>query len=129
MSVSDESSLQFKNIFTVLKKFGLKENLENKFRYSYLSAFSSNNVLFEKSEKEIELYKFFKINNNKFLMVSSGTNNKNTDIMSHIIINGKDYSLHRRGLNIAIFDKNTSQVVDAFNVDSCGDESLKINRN
>jgi hypothetical protein len=128
IACDDEGSVHFDKIFVGLKKFGLKKNLANKFRYAYLSAFSNNTIFFEKIEKEIELYKFFKINNNEVLMVSNGMNNKNHDVISHIIINGYDYSLHQRGLNIAIFDKNTNQVVDAFNVDACGDETLKINR-
>ena len=46
-----------------------------------------------------------------------------------MIVDGKQYAPGKRGLNIVVFDTEKQEVVDAFNVDTHGDEMLKINRN
>lgn len=47
---------------------------------------------------------------------------------SNIIINGEDYSMNLRGLNIVLYSKQYGCVIDSINIDTFGDKTLKVNR-
>ncbi len=47
---------------------------------------------------------------------------------SNIIINGEDYSLNWRGLNIVLYSKRHGYVIDSINVDTFGDPELTVRR-
>ena len=47
---------------------------------------------------------------------------------SSIVINGIDYSLNKRGLNIVLYSKDKAVVIDSVNVDTFGDENLTVRR-
>lgn len=61
-------------------------------------------------------------------VVSQGYHEEDNSVTSNIFINNIDYSLQRRGINIAVFDKNAGICIDSFNVDIHGDATFHINR-
>jgi phosphoglycerol transferase len=129
MSCSDDASIYFGKLKPILEKAGLKESLEGKFGGSYLAAFSNHEVYCEKAAESIGLHKRFAIGNTSIYLASNGLNSYSQPYSAqHIVINYQEYSLGKRGLNIAIFDTKSQKVIDAFNVDLFGDETLTINR-
>lgn len=124
ISVQDEGSNQYSNYKEGFDIFKLS-NLEGKSRQSYLSVFRSNGELvYEKLEDKLLTQKI-KLEDINLELVSSGYHNGNT---SKIIVNREDYSKNKRGLNIVILDLDNNLIIDIFNVDTCGDPNLIINR-
>jgi hypothetical protein len=124
ISAYDEASTYFGKLNSIFEEVRLKESLVNKYRWSYLSVFSKNKVYFESSSNKA-LFKKLSINRVVIYLKSGGFNSKS---QSNIIINSKEYSMCRRGLNIVVFDQNINKVSDSFYVDTCGDASLTIMR-
>jgi hypothetical protein len=125
ISAFDDAGTHFGEIKPILDKVGLKESLEKTFGWSYLSVFSRNKVYYESSSIKMR-YKKLLINNVPISLKSGGLNSNSS---SNIIIDDKEYSMCKRGLNIVIFDKETKKVNDSFNVNTSDYASLKIMRN
>ena len=128
MSCYDEASQHFDKIFPILQRCGVKINLSGKFRWSYLSVFSSNNVYAEMAENGIWLWKKFTIDEIPIFILSGGWNSIPHGPRAIIAINGINYSKCQRGLNIVIFNKKLKKVQDSFFVDTCEDKTMKIIR-
>ena len=62
------------------------------------------------------------------LITSCGYNVKERISYSEIFINNINYSLNKIGLNFVVVDAVNNTIVDAFNVNTHNDSSLKINR-
>lgn len=69
------------------------------------------------------------VNNIIVSIRSRGYDSKKNYAYSNILVNNVDYSMNKRGLNFAVIDKEKGMVVDAFNVDTHGDETFSIVRN
>jgi phosphoglycerol transferase len=129
MSCCDDASIYFGKLRPVFSKTGLKESLEGKFRWSYLAAFSNHEVYCEKAADSVALHKRFTIGDIPIYLASNGWNSYAQPYNAqHIVINSQEYSLGKRGLNVAIFDTKSRKVIDSFNVDFYGDETLTIVR-
>ncbi|MGL4364064.1 MAG: hypothetical protein ACRCSB_02540, partial [Bacteroidales bacterium] len=130
ISCLDEGSNYFGKIYPTLSNVGLKENLEGKNRGSYLAVFSKDTIYCEKAEYGRALHKRLRIEGTSIYITSSGWFEapESLQIQSHIVIGNQDYSLNRRGLNIVVFNTQSKQVVDAFNVDTYDDETLSVMR-
>ncbi|MGL4364696.1 MAG: hypothetical protein ACRCSB_05785, partial [Bacteroidales bacterium] len=130
ISCLDEGSRYFGKIYPTLSSVGLKENLEGNSRGSYLAVFSKDTIYCEKAEYGRALHRYQKIKDTHIHITSTGWFELSYPVhpASYIVINGKDYSLNKRGLNIVVFNMQSKQVVDAFNVDTYGDETLSVMR-
>lgn len=124
MSAYDDASTFFDKLKPIFEKVELKESLENKYRWSYLSVFSKNKVYYEDLSNK-PLYKKLTINNTLMYLKSGGLNSNS---LSNIVIRNEEYSLGGRGLNIVVFDNEMNKVYDRFNVDLHSDATLTINR-
>ena len=121
----DEASMHFAQLNPILKQVGLKESLAGCYRYSYVSVFSKSKVYFEKvGSREAAIHKKIAVGGVSFCLSSGGFDSP----ACAIAINGENYAACARGLNFVIFNTQTNQVEDAFNVDFYGDGTLKINR-
>ena len=129
ISVKDDASLNISPCSDELKDLGLHINLNNKFRNSYIAILnSSKNYLYEKaSDKAISYHDDSKNLPFELEVVSCGFTEDDSSYSS-IAAYDSEYSANGRGLNFAIFDLSSGEIFDSFNVDSCGDKSLKIMR-
>lgn len=125
ISAKDEASYQYPLYKNTLKELGARVDLKNKYRWSYLAIFDTNGKKYLEKAAEEKINKYLKIKNMEITLISSGYTKGNT---SSININGIEYSKQRRGLNFVILNKKTEEILDSFNVDTCGDNKLKVQR-
>lgn len=102
------------DILNKLKAIGVKSDIKDKYRWSYISVLDNNKPIYEKVENAPLEYKT-KINDIKVEIISKGLNVGNN---SSIKINGKEYSKNKRGLNIVVYDKLLQEVADSVSFDT-----------
>ena len=117
ISVKDTASNEFTD--TMADKFyqiGLSENLQGMFRIAYGAILVGGEVVFEQLGTDISEVITYDtiIEDISVSLLSAGFDALNT---SGIQINGVEYSLDRRGLNIVLFDMETRQVIDSVSFD------------
>ncbi len=93
---------------------GASEELEKKYRYSFLMATVDGKKIEEQCEFRL-ISTSLLIENNEIIITSSGFTLGNN---SHIIINGIDYSVNKRGMNIVVYDYINSKVIDSVCFDT-----------
>ena len=98
-----------------LKQLNLKSDFFNmEYNDSFIAIIDNNNVIYEATsnrEQEYEnLFDFGKIS-----ISSAGYLDGN---LSSIIVNGTEYSMNQRGINIVVLDKETGLIVDSSNCDT-----------
>lgn len=125
ISAMDEASNLYPLYKDNLRKLGSKKEFSNRIRWSYLGVFNTRGKKYLEKISQKKIDEEIKIRGNRINLVSAGFDKGN---ISSIKINSVEYSKRRRGLNIIVFDKNTKEVLDSFNVDTYGDKSLKIQR-
>lgn len=103
-----------KDILDKLKAIGVKSDIKDKHRWSYISILDSNKAIYEKVENAPLEYKT-KINDIKIEIVSKGYSVGNS---SSIKIDGKEYSKNKRGLNIVVYDKLLQKIADSVSFDT-----------
>ena len=62
------------------------------------------------------------------IVVSRGYDTAKKVSISEIMVNNINYSMNLIGLNIAVVDTDSGEVIDSFNVNTHGDSELKIKR-
>lgn len=89
----------------------------------------SGNIIYESTENNRILYNNFIKNENLYVTITSKNSDKN-DISgcAEIIINNINYSMNIQGFNIVVYDKSNKCVIDSFNINTCKDQYLSINR-
>ena len=139
LSVRDTAN-KFWNSFDI-KKLGLEADLSEKWRQSYIAVVDTDGIikhegkrnnyrdiryqftfddLEDKSENSLPL--------DNYAYLSSYAMGKGHYTKSAIIINGEQYSLNRRGLNIVVYSKEESRVIDSIVVDLWADPNLTVKR-
>lgn len=120
LSAKDEASNSLtEEMIQTMQSLGLEFDLANHYRWSYLAVIDSGNVVYEdmsdnKLEQETE------IAGNKIDMQSAGYETGN---IASIKINGLEYALNKRGINIVVYDKQANRVIDSVRIDTyIGDE-------
>lgn len=112
-AADDISSIPRSGCEEALKQLGIFQNFQNKVRYAYLAVIDNNTLCFEKLEEEAIYYKM-NLDNIDLTLKSAGFNDGN---YAQILINGTDYSLNSKGLNIVVYNKNINQVIDSVVID------------
>ena len=118
MAVQDEASRSFDDMFnTIFNEIGLKENIQGKWRYGYAAIIDNGNVLYEQIASDpLDLVTQNLVIDGTIIEVeSSGYDSLNKAVIK---VNGIDYSLDRRGINIVVYDKDTRQVIDSVCLDT-----------
>ena len=124
------------------QRLGLQCDLSLKWRQSYIAIINSDGAIEHEAKrdnyKEIK-YQFTFSDSEKnqreesvpcdnFAYVSSHAMGVGKYTKSAIIINGEQYSLNRRGLNIVVYSKEESRVIDSIVVDLWADPNLTVKR-
>jgi len=99
-------------------------DLNKKYRLGYVAVIDEGKLIFEKlsadksDKNDFAAYKNI-IDNCDVSVLSKGYDIGN---IAEIIINGENYSLNKRGLNIAVYDKKTKKCIDSVSFDMCAAE-------
>lgn len=95
-----------------LMALGLQIDLYGKFRCAYAAMIDAGQVVFEelKSDTRETISQEIIVRNKKVKLVSAGFNAGHPQ--GSILIDGKNYSQNKRGLNIVVYDKITGKVLD-----------------
>ena len=123
ISVKDSAS-KYINKFVVKSNIKLKCEINTRESYVAVIDFSRDFVYEKHSNQKIMCS--YKIKDKYIDIVSSGYLCGNT---SSIKVGSNEYSFDKRGLNIAILNKNNFKLIDSFYVDSHSDEKLLIRGN
>lgn len=118
ISAMDEASYSLtQETIVQMQKLGLQFPLEGQYQSSYLAILDGKTCLAEEISRE-EISCEQTINGNTILVSSVGALCGNR---SSIQINGIEYSLNARGLNIVLMDRETGNVMDSVCIDTCMD--------
>lgn len=110
ISVKDEASTCITpDIQDNLFSLGLTESLYGAWRNSYLAILDGGTVVYESLGNEL-IQHSGTIEDVQFYVESSGANTGNT---ASIQVEGNEYALNQRGMNIVVYDKTTQTVVDS----------------
>lgn len=118
IAVRDEASTELtQETQYMLNELGLKENLLGKYRCSYYAVIDNKNVLAEQLGFEtIETQGTLSSNEDvTYKLVSAGYEYGDT---CSILINGQEYAINSRGLNIVVYDNETNTVTDSVVFDT-----------
>ncbi len=116
ISVRDTPGIELTREFAERLKrvFGTKINISGNHQKSYAAVVRGNKVIFEKLQ-DGPLQADLKLFKKNVKITSAGLHHGNA---STILINGVDYSLNKRGLNIVIVENSTGNVVDKTSIDT-----------
>lgn len=125
ITIMDEGTAKLDSkILEQFQKFGFKEDLNGKDRYSYIAVGSKNSSVgvYEDLKKELIQKEFEKgdklgdyIIPFDATIVSAGYTVGNR---SNTVIDGVEYSKHGRGMNIVVYDMKLNKVVDSITFDT-----------
>ena len=117
IAVKDTPGLALnKAIADSLMELGIETDLSGKHGHSYIAVFNDGKKVFEKLSKDEEPIIFNSVvDGHKLHLTSRVYENGNEAIID---INGKDYSVNGRGLNIVVFNKKTKKPVDSVCFDT-----------
>ena len=98
---------------------GLETDLEGKHSHSFVAVVNDGELVFEALGKSLEPALFYEKVDGHSLNISSRVYKNGNE--AAILIDGKNYSVNHRGLNIVVFDKETNTLTDSV----CFDTHLK----
>lgn len=108
----------------ILEQLGLKESLYNAIQYSYVGIINGGDIVYEKLDNHTIKY-HYKNKDYQIYVKSEGFNCGND---SSIEINGKEYSMNQRGLNIVVYNVERKKVVNNFTIDTNLNYSMIVNK-
>lgn len=117
LTVKDTVGSWFKQeIQSKMFDLGLTENLIKKYTVGYIAIVKEGVVIHEKCSQRDGYEVYF--GNMDYVDVAIISKSYKTGNMASICINGKDYAVNRRGLNIVVFDLNRNAVIDSIAFDT-----------
>lgn len=121
IAVKDEASTALTDeMIGYMQSLGVQFDLKDKYRWSYLAVVDEGKVVYESAE-ESTLTLHEKIDDYDLSVKSGGYNNGN---VASIVIDGKEYAINGRGINIVVIDKKNDYVVDSVRIDTYKDNML-----
>lgn len=119
ISIKDEATENLTaEITQSLNNLGLKTDLTGKYRNSYFAIVSPNGIQEEISEAKLEAEGMLRNGLSNYSIVSAGYKCGN---VSSIKIDGVEYSVNSRGLNIVVYNNESHRVIDTVCFDTCKD--------
>lgn len=108
--------------------FNLSTDLISTFRYSFLAVIDGGIVLCEETSAEQAIERDIQIESHTIRLCSKGYNcTRNNKVPIEISIDGRDYAVNHRGLNIVVWDKKTDKLLDSVCFDMFGNEAVYRN--
>lgn len=119
-AIKDQVSLYYDNeLSEKMKQLGFSINLVQQYWKGYIGIVDDNKIIFERlSDADGEVSYIGEIDNIQFKVRSASYWNEN---LAEILLNGINYAVNGRGVNLVIYDKKLKQVVDSV----CFDTHIK----
>lgn len=126
-AVSDTASRYWRDF---IDRSGLKLKLRPAWRYSYIAVIDGGKIIYENCEKAALFYNWEESATGASFSIFSRYYDPYEFPRTYAVIsvNGYNYSVNRRGLNVVVYDKKTKAVCDSFSIDLYADEKTKIER-
>lgn len=126
-AVSDTASRYWREF---INRSGLALKRRPGWRYSYLALIESGRVIYENSERGALFYNYTVKQTNAKISIFSRHFDQYEYPKTYAIVavNGYNYSMNRRGINVVVYDKNTDSVCDSFAIDLYADETTAMLR-
>ena len=127
-AVKDQISLYYDNeLSEKMKQLGFSINLVQQYWKGYIGIVDDNKIIFERlSDADGEVSYIGEIDNIQLKVRSASYWNEN---LAEILLNGIDYAVNGRGINIVIYDKKLKQVIDSICFDTHIKELPLIHKN
>ena len=107
------------------KLLNVSTDLVSTFRYSFLAVIDGKKVIYEENSLDKAIEFSVKCNNHDIKMCSKGFNCTRSDkIPIEISIDGVDYSVNHRGLNIVVWDRRKDKLIDSVCFDTFDNEKV-----
>jgi len=121
IAVKDEGSKALTTeIIAKFQQLGLKFDLQNHYRWAYLALLDGDKVIYENiSDEQINFND--NVDGVHISMLSAGYEKGN---VASIAVDGNEYALNKRGLNIVVYDKAADCMIDSICVDTYADNKL-----
>jgi len=115
MSVNEDASDGLDaSILEKLSNLGLRQSLADRFSYSYAAIIDGHTLIYEKlTDERIE---HVQVIDRWLVEVQSG--GRLAGYISHIMVDGVDYSRNHRGINIVVLNKQTGLIEDSVTFDT-----------
>lgn len=114
-----------KHKLELLKTLGLKTDLQNTYRYSFLAVIDSGEVKIEQCSENEKLSVVYEFGDHNAEITSQGFNAMpKTNSPISIAINDVEYAVNQRGLNIVVWDKTEDCVIDSVVFDTFGADNI-----
>lgn len=118
IATKDTHTAPWINRNMVLEKFGIKTDLNNTYRFSWLCVIDEGEVVKEISSKNERVVFEYQWDGNIGEVESAGLNVNNRFVEPvSIKINGKEVCINQRGLNFVVLDKKTGYLLDSVAFD------------
>jgi len=108
-------------ITAALKNIGLNIDLFGQYRCPYAALIDAGTLIFEKLLPHISpevINQEILLDEDRIKLISVGYDSMTRTRTANIQINGKEYSLNGRGLNIVVYDKVTKTIIDSVAFDT-----------
>jgi hypothetical protein len=105
-----------KTVAREILRLGFKVNLQNKHWHSYIGVVDAGKVIHEQISAEEEALSYKSTVGGFAVEITSKS--LNVGNLAAIKIDGKDYAVNKRGLNIVVIEKDTRKVVDTVCFDT-----------
>ncbi len=128
LAVRDEASQGLgEEILQKLRQFGLEQTPAGRYRASYYAVVDQGNLLLEQAT-EAESNEMLHASGTladgtPFILQSAGWNAGN---YASMIVNGIEYAVNARGINIVVYDNLTKEVIDSVAFDTCVPELTAV---
>ena len=116
---------------TCLDRLGVRSDLLNTYRNSFLAVIESGNVVYEAVSECEELSYDGELGKIKYVLRSIGFNvyNNVKTCISEIKLDNKEYAVNSRGLNIVVWDKNNNALIDSVTFDVFSNKVYRLYKN
>lgn len=120
VTVKDEASGAWNDTLeAAIHRLGVRSSFYNQIQNSFVAIIDGGVNKFEKwDDRRIRVNSNYLINDSQTLRLSVSSAGFMCGDVSTITVNGKNYSLNKRGLNIVVIDKQTAQVISSTSIDT-----------
>lgn len=126
-AVSDTANVYWKDF---IGRSGLGLKLNPGWRCSYIGLMDGGKIIYENTDRAALFYDWHEDSTGADISIQS----RYFDVYEYprayaiIAVNGYNYSMDRRGVNVVVYDKETASVCDSFAIDLYADKETKILR-
>jgi hypothetical protein len=133
-SIRDEASKYLTDDQTAkLRELGFASEIKNEYKASFVGVWQDGNVIYEDfgNLNGEEMHTSGNLQNGLSYSIISSTNIVSDSAsrgMASIVLNGEEYAMNSRGLNIVVWNNQTNKVIDSVAWDTWKDAGITLKR-